>query len=187
MFARRLAVMLVAVASFAAIACGTGNDGETAPSPTIGVDRERYAEAAGELRAYITERYGPGGFTIVPATHACTAVGCDSGVSFDLEDWLFKHPRLAPEDIEVCANGVCSPVLTGSPRASVALDELQSGDRVEVTVRTTSGKVIATGTFAVEPDDALRPNGPDCEPTCWIIRLELTYGGQLRRAPSEGG
>lgn len=130
-------------------------------------------------------------FLAVPACEdarqTCTAIGCDSNVTFELPVDLVAERAY---DVRACVDAVCRSAtlevpapddgpFTGTTANDLTLmvdadaitlalpvDDWQGQHRVSIVVRSAAGDVITEG--ASDPEfTAARPNGPDCPPTCW--------------------
>lgn len=125
---------------------------------------------------------------------ACTLAGCSDGV------WLNLGPREAYGSLEqlslrVCFGDDCSenqisvgacvtPVTDASGQESCVPGVTTAGARpttpfgpdpqtISVTVTDDSGKTWISTTQQVSTTP-FHPNGPDCSPTCRVVRLTLT-------------
>ena len=117
---------------------------------------------------------------------ACTEIGCESGVEFELAQSLEEDHSY---EIEACADSFCRSETVDIPTAftgrrmgelDVGLDRvlliLPQGDyagrhRVSLVLRDAeSGEVLAQTERDVE-FERLQPNGPDCPPVCWFARV----------------
>jgi len=112
---------------------------------------------------------------------ACTLIGCESQLRFDLSADLVRGEAY---DIEACVDGDCTSETVQVPDSgfviggAITLD----ADRDTVTVRligddysgmhTVSLSVAGEGGLVAEVERATdfersQPNGPGCEPVCW--------------------
>lgn len=99
---------------------------------------------------------------------SCTDIGCESGLYVELEGLEADSAEISVQvldvapwtigcDRELCTVGVFFPHFTP--------------DHAVITVRVGDQEVVQE----VRPSySALRPNGPDCEPTCWVARVDIS-------------
>ena len=117
---------------------------------------------------------------------ACTLIGCESQVVFELSRDLSRGTAY---EIEACVDGECASETIDVPQSGFGTSGPFTVDahRIVVTVRLTvddySGRHTVSLTL-VGPDGQLtevaadtefersQPNGPGCEPVCWqaIVR-----------------
>jgi len=117
----------------------------------------------------------------------CTAVGCESGVLFTLEQDLLAETeyqvtacvddRCAEGVLEVGPNadgldGPLSLVIGDTDTVFYDLGEFELHGEHHVTLRvlTADDELVVewAGTAAFERS---QPNGPSCEPTCWLAEV----------------
>ncbi|MGH8936044.1 MAG: hypothetical protein ACRDXD_07240 [Acidimicrobiia bacterium] len=117
---------------------------------------------------------------------ACTQIGCESTVEFELPDSIREDRSY---EIEACADTFCRSETVDIPRGftgrqlgelSVELERilliLPEADyagrhRVSLVVRDAeSGEVLAQAEHDVE-FERRQPNGPNCPPVCWFARV----------------
>lgn len=123
----------------------------------------------------------------VDAQQSCTAIGCDSQVTFELPVDLVAE---TPYDVRACVDEVCRSATltvpapddgpyTGTTANDLTLvvdadaitlalpvDDWGGQHRTSIVVRGPAGDVI-TEAEADREFTAARPNGPDCPPVCW--------------------
>ncbi len=125
---------------------------------------------------------------------ACTDAGCESGVRFTLDDDLVtgtEYRVVACVD-DQCVEGTLEvgpdsdgtdgplSLVVGADSDTVfyRLDERQvSGTHaVSLTVRTADGELLA-GWEGTAEFVRMQPNGPNCEPTCWLADVLVERSG----------
>jgi len=127
-----------------------------------------------------------------PAPRACTAIGCESAVTFRLPVDLEVNVAY---EVEACVDELCERVtltvplpddgpFTGVTVGAITLQtdtdsvtfmvggrEMAGVHRARVTVRT-DGEAIADADEDVG-FERNQPNGPGCEPVCWFAKVEV--------------
>jgi hypothetical protein len=104
-----------------------------------------------------------------PAQRACTMIGCEDGLAVEIDgtpQGAYRVEARAPGEsprVRECA----SPAACGQIFFAGFLPE-------EVTVVVTAGD--ATSSRTVRPQvETVRPNGPDCPPTCRQARVTVPW------------
>ena len=117
---------------------------------------------------------------------ACTAVGCSSGAFVDLA--AFTGANRAVTEAIVCiddhcethsatAPGATAPIALARASAITPLTE-EATVTVKVTLKGADGRVLASDSTRTRLRKN-QPNGPTCEPTCYVARLRITPAGKL--------
>jgi hypothetical protein len=109
----------------------------------------------------------------------CTLVGCNSGVSVRYGEFGTRYiPRNAT--VTVCIERLCRRFSGRGDGVRVAHAKLSGPGpvRVRVVVRSPSDKVLFRADRQVTLKRA-RPNGEECEPTCWLAAFEFKSSRRL--------
>ncbi len=118
---------------------------------------------------------------------SCDLIGCDNAVTVDLTS-LPADTLAAAKAASICANDRCENVSIGTAQRGF---KVTINDR---TVRTASIRLTDAGGKELvllklgAPEQAIeaQPNGPDCEPTCWLLNLTPKDGALVRSAQQYG-
>jgi hypothetical protein len=108
-----------------------------------------------------------------PPPVACTEIGCTSGVFLDVSPLHRKLPRA--ERVKVCLRRRCHTyALAKIDLVSFSVRGLREGRRVGVRLVALDGRGAALLRRRVRaPVRKVRPNGPDCPPTCFQVAVRL--------------
>lgn len=124
-----------------------------------------------------------------PPLHACTEIGCESAVAFNLDADLVNgveyrldacvEDDCATETIEVPeGQGVVGQRVgrfdlgTDADRVLFLLPEADYSGPHEVSLRVTAADgSVAVELIATTEFDRQQPNGPDCPPVCWFAEI----------------
>lgn len=124
---------------------------------------------------------------------ACTGIGCESGVRFNLGVDLVAEVAY---EVTACVDDLCGEgilevpppadgpftgtsdgaltIATDTDSIFYSLGDLDASGRhrVSIKVRSESGDVVAE--FEGEAEfERTQPNGPGCEPVCWLAEIPL--------------
>jgi hypothetical protein len=106
-------------------------------------------------------------------THACTEIGCTSGLSLDVRAVRRKLPKA--ESVKVCLRQRCHRYsLAKTDLVTLTTRGLHEGQRVAVRLVVFDGRgkvLIRRQTRA--PVIKTKPNGPDCPPTCFQVHVRV--------------
>lgn len=110
--------------------------------------------------------------------NACTLIGGQSGITFDLSD---AGPLGLNLTYETCADGVCEsgPATTGQPTAHLDLDS--EVHDVSITLKDPSGDVVFRSNVEPGPFSpaTAEPNGKGCPPQLRTLRFSVGADGSL--------
>jgi hypothetical protein len=117
---------------------------------------------------------------------SCTTIGASSGVSVATP----SLPRSAPLVIEVCVGTTCT---TNTSVADVTMplfvvnDALTSEEPTDLTVaiRSKDGKTLVPATHVVTHPVKHQPNGPDCQPTAYVVAVTAGVKGVVETRPAQ--
>ena len=122
-----------------------------------------------------------------PPTQACTEIGCDSRITFDLSQDLVEGRTYR---VEACVDDLCDTQTLEVPpghggAASGSLEVTTEDDtislrlpdkdwsgahRATLNVQDEAGRVVARTEKSVG-FERTQPNGPGCPPVCWQARI----------------
>jgi hypothetical protein len=104
--------------------------------------------------------------------HACTEIGCDSGVG--VRTTPIRHQLPDADHFEVCLNRKCRTFSPETDFAFVRNRSIHREKRVTVRLRVfdENGERLASMRRKVRLH-RFRPNGPDCPPTCFGSSLKV--------------
>ncbi len=120
---------------------------------------------------------GPSGDPI-----ACTEIGCSSGLIVDATSVRKAHSRA--RWIEICVKGQCKSFSTQNSLAELRMGGLGEDQivRVRMVVHGKGGEVLHRSSVRAKVGRT-QPNGPECPPTCFQIRAEISdQTGRLVRS-----
>lgn len=114
----------------------------------------------------------------------CSTIGCQSLVTISIPDRL---PSVWADvvTVQACALGTCAATtvngLRGGTELEVALPQENAPNRVvvELTGLDSEGRQVTYTKAALSQRTQTHPNGPECPPTCDVLRAELGQDGQL--------
>lgn len=119
----------------------------------------------------------------VPPGFACTLIGCSSGAQVDMTALPL---RPGPKSlVRVCVDKTCS---SRSPETLPLIGaEVDAPFKGESDVTVTISLIGPDGTLLAQSSIRSRlhrtePNGFNCPPVCFIVRLKLTAAGQLEES-----
>jgi hypothetical protein len=105
--------------------------------------------------------------------HVCTEIGCTSGLFLDIRAVQRKLPRA--ERVKVCLRERCRVyAVAKTDIVSLTVRGLREGQRVAVRLVAfdrNGEALLRRRTHA--PVRKLKPNGPDCPPTCFQVAVRL--------------
>ena len=114
---------------------------------------------------------GPGGADKGP--HACTEIGCTSGLSLNVGAIRRKLPQA--EQVNVCLRRRCHRYSLAKTRlVTLTTRGLDEGQRVAVRLVVFDGRgKVLLRRHTRAPVIKTKPNGPNCPPTCFQVRVRL--------------
>ena len=124
-----------------------------------------------------TSARGPTG-SANPSRHACTLIGCHSGI------YLYLPASDLSQPVSMCLGHRCTsrpPGESAAPVLSIVVPASGTGD-VKVSVTVGTGSHAATRDIEAQTRP-YRPNGSSCPPTCYVASLRLTTAGTLTQQP----
>jgi hypothetical protein len=109
---------------------------------------------------------------------ACTLIGCFSGTTVSVDTATVGNSLPNARMVTVCLATKCRSTPARKKTLLVRDHALNDGTQpVQVVVRGRGGRVLIRTRKAI-PLRKLRPNGPNCPPTCWYRALRLDAGAK---------
>ena len=113
----------------------------------------------------------------------CTLIGCSSGAHVDMTALPLQPGPMA--EVRVCVDQTCSRRSPERlPLVGAEVHAPYTGEsEVTVAIRVIgpNGSVLANTSIRSRLE-RLQPNGPECQPVCFITRLKLVASGRLEQA-----
>lgn len=118
------------------------------------------------------------------ASKSCTAIGAFSGVGVT----TLGLPRSAPIVVEVCVSTTCTTTTSVADSTAPVFVEnpaVTSDGPTDLTVaiRSQDGKTLVPVTHVVTHPRKHQPNGPDCEPTVYVVDVTAGVTGVVETGP----
>jgi hypothetical protein len=117
-----------------------------------------------------------GAVTRTRPPHACTEIGCSSGVFLDISAVWRQRPNAT--SVRLCLDERCRTFRRDTDLAMVEDRSLRGPKRVQVTLRARDrrGHTILERSIEVRLR-RVQPNGPGCPPVCWQAPVRLAPHG----------
>ena len=110
----------------------------------------------------------------------CTLIGCESAVTLQPRAYVRAHPAVRTLTLGALGRCTKSPARTELVRLRVPAGAAETVV-VKVVARDRRGRIRLRRTLRVTLH-RLQPNGPRCEPTCFVAHVRLDRRGRLREA-----
>jgi hypothetical protein len=115
------------------------------------------------------------------AEQACSVVGCQSGVSFDLSAFVAANPATPITSIELCVDDTCRTPDAAEPAGAITVPvtDVNVKDRYRIKVTGVVGPAAAATLDSTLAWTMTQPNGPKCPPRCWHTSVRVGADGTL--------